>query len=272
MNARDKDFDGSARVGADLVDVTAYYGKMKLLFGLVGTAALLTFAYQYWADPDWLLKSTMYYGHGYLWGSNSWGANSYETCLQGSYSDMGCTAQTTPAAFAIQMFLRNPGDRVTDLLILSVSLLPLILFFLLRRPRPVRFNRDLGAIYGWRGGRLFILPSRYFTYDLNTAFDGLRMSDAYGEAILQLQDSRTPARLSKFKLGPYPGRQPGQPSRLLDQMTGFPQLTEAPEIQAQRPDRIRYPWWQRSLLGPKRLPGDIDQTALDWMRAQNLLA
>ena len=60
MNARDKDFDGSARVGADLVDVTAYYGKLKLLFGLVGTAALLTFAYQYWADPDWLLKSTMY--------------------------------------------------------------------------------------------------------------------------------------------------------------------------------------------------------------------
>ena len=60
MNAREKDFDGSARVGADLVDVTAYYGKMKLLFGLVGTAALLTFAYQYWADPDWLLKSTMY--------------------------------------------------------------------------------------------------------------------------------------------------------------------------------------------------------------------
>ena len=136
MNAREKDFDGSARVGADLVDVTAYYGKLKLLFGLVGTAALLTFAYQYWADPDWLLKSTMYYGHGYLWGSNSWGANSYETCLQGSYSDMGCTAQTTPAAFAIQMFLRNPGDRVTDLLILSVSVLPLILFFLLLVQRP----------------------------------------------------------------------------------------------------------------------------------------
>ena len=44
MNAREKDFDGSARVGADLVDVTAYYGKLKLLFGLVGTAALLTFA------------------------------------------------------------------------------------------------------------------------------------------------------------------------------------------------------------------------------------
>ena len=270
MTYTKKDFDGTARTGADTVDVTGYYGKAKLLFGLVGAAIVLTFGYYLWRNPALFDKRTAYYGHGYWWGENSFGANSYESCLQGVYSNMGCHAVMTPAEFAFQMFQANPFDRVTDLLLLCIIFLPPALFLTLRRPRPVRFNRKLGAIYGWRKGRLFIHPSRYFTYDLNTFFDALRMSDAYGEALLSLQDSRHAPKSLKFKLGPYPGRQPGQPSRILDQMKGFLQSTEDPTMHEQRPGAIRYPWWQRSLLGAKQLPKDIDRIAADYMRAQEL--
>lgn len=272
MKYTELDFDGSARVGADIVEVTGYYGKMKHVFGFVGLTIIITFAWYLWGNPTLFDARTAYYGHGYLWGENSFGANTYEACLESRHSDLGCHAGMTPAELAIQMFQSDPSDRITDLLILAIIFVPPILFFTLRRPRPVRFNRELGAIYGWRRGRLFILPSRYFTYDLNTSFDGLRMSDAYGEAILRLQDSRNPKRSAKFKVGPYPARQPGQPSRLLDQMKGFLQLSEAPGVHARRPDKIRYPWWQRSLLGPKRLPADIDSIAADWMRKQETLA
>lgn len=266
MNYTEKDFDGSARSGPDTVDITGYYAKMKLVFGLMGTAVTLTFAFGIWQNPTILEQITAYYGHGYLWGENGYGARSYASCLQGRNSDLGCHAGMTPGEFAWQMFRRNPDDRVTDLMLLSISILPLILFCTLRRPRPVRFNRELGAIYGWRWGRLFIRPSRYFKFKLNTFYDGLQMSDDYGEAIIRLRDSRNPERRGKFKLGPYPARQPGQPSRLLMQMPGFLQGTEAPDVHAQRPTKIRCPWWQRSLLGPKKLPDNIDQIARDWMR------
>lgn len=270
MKYTEIDFDGLARVGADTVDVTGYYGKMKHIFGLLGLTTTITLVVMTIDNPDWLLKSTAYYGNGYLWGDSYFGANSYASCLKGGYP--GCDASTTPMEFAQIMFMRRPESRLQDLMILCFTLLPLILFATMRRPRPVRFNRELGAIYGWRRGRLFIHPSRYFTYTLNTAFDGLRMSNAYGEAILRLKDSRDPKRTAKFKVGPYPARQPGQPSRLLDQLKGFLQGGEAPDVHARRPDTIRYPWWQRSLLGPKRLPDDIDAIARDWMRQQELKA
>lgn len=255
--------EGSAWSGPDTVDLKYYFGKMKIIFG---SLAIITVGVMTWFILTSPLTHDRFFGllgQGVLWGENELMSNTYKACREWADFFSVCSPDVTPQEY----FLAMAKDSIWQYLFYASSLLFIPCIFLFwRRPAPIRFNKSLGAIYSWRWGRLFIHSGHSIKFQQKNFYDAMAQSARRGPAVIELTDSRNPGRKAKFKVGPYVSRLESQPVRLLRQMRDFLLGQEHPDLSRARPDRLSYPFWEWSLLPPKRLPSDIDARAERWLR------
>lgn len=268
-----------------VVEVEQYrFGNLKMVFGLVFVGIWLTIfwlAYDYtnsgtrlnsrgqeitrFHDLTWDLG---YIGYGYLWGEHPSWKHTYEVgCVQ--ENAYGCTSQTTPWEFT-QMNIR---DGARSLVIDAIALIPFLIFMFtypfIRKPAPVCFNQDLGAIYGWHRGQLWILPKRDFEYEFKTEPDLASWIFDSGPMRIKLYSAKNPKKSRTFLLGTYPNHTPYYGMELGQNLQRYMQSVTEIDM-AEVPRSFTYHWWQRSLLGKRELPADIDQRAAEWIKQQGI--
>ncbi|UKV13863.1 hypothetical protein L6172_17680 [Thalassospiraceae bacterium SW-3-3] len=277
----DKSYMGTANPGAGIADVERFFAGLKMVFGLVAIG-IWAFTAFYFLEPDdpndqwdsyyrmqgmskWEQKVYFlgYFGYGYLWGEHPvWGRGYFEACVK--EQSYGCSAETTPLEFVLLQIEDEPDDYIRMLIFFAFWFCLAFGYFLMRKPAPVRFNRNLGAIYTWYDGKLWIHFGERFHYDYKPGSDLLSGKAFNGPMRIKLHSSTHPKRKKTFKLGTYPypceayGDYLGRDLQAF--MRGAGNRTEK-----YSPKTLRYPWWHRSLLGKKELPGDIDKRAADWV-------
>ncbi|RJE84568.1 hypothetical protein [Paracoccus onubensis] len=259
--------EGSAWSGPDSVDLKPYFGKMKIVLGFLVLVMIGVQAWQLWSNPVYREIQFGLFGQGILWGENAMWEKSYQTCLEWYDPSRGCTADITPWRFMLTIVDSYWMNYL--LYLVTLIILPSIFLFW-RRPAPIRCNKALKAIYSWRRRRLFIHSGHYIEFKQKNFYDAIAQSSRRGPAVIELTDSRNPARKGKFKVGPYVSRLESQPARLLGQMRNFLLGYEGPTLSEARPRRLSYPFWEWSLLPPRRLPADIDAQAERWLREHGL--
>jgi len=270
MSDYDFQYEGSARVTDHTVDIAAYFGRMKLMAGLVGTGFIVFILYDVLAPGEGysiFSKELGHYGLGYVWGENEWWANSYSRCITEEIRSRGCTSETTPMEYLQSVMRRNPMTYVWHFLFSVFLFGPTLLFIFQRRPAPIRFNSKLDAFYTWRNGRMFIHAGSKFEYTFKPIKDGLMGMTPRGPVKVSLTNARNPKRNRNIRIGPYAAQNPPQPMALIDQMRFFLQGRESVAETRMRPDRLTFPWWQRSIFGGRKLPADIDEHAEKWVAA-----
>ncbi|MDP0926059.1 hypothetical protein Q0601_02635 [Paracoccus onubensis] len=259
--------EGSAWSGPDSVDLKPYFGKMKIVFGslaIIGIGVHIWFVITSPLTQDNFLGLL---GEGIFWGENELMSHTYESCRTWADFFPVCGPEVTKQEFMLAMI----KQEIVGVLLYSMVLLGLPSIFLFwRRPAPIRCNKALKAIYSWRRGRLFIHSGHYIEFKQKNFYDAIAQSSRRGPAVIELTDSRSPARKGKFKVGPYVSRLESQPARLLGQMRNFLLGYEGPTLSEARPRRLSYPFWEWSLLPPHRLPADIDAQAERWLREHGL--
>ena len=279
-----KGYIGAAGNKLGIVDVERSFAGFKMVLGLVAIGvwlALIQYFLFYENSFDDLkshsssVELTTWqrytrflgnFGYGYLWGEHPTWKRTYEKgCLEKNW--YGCNAQTTPEQFLLILVKRHPR-RYLDILMISCGFFYLAFgFFFLRRPAPVRFNRNLGAIYTWYRGNLWIHPQYIFDYDYKLGLNLLSGGGFNGPMRIKLQSSRNLKKQKTFKLGTYPFPCDGYGQFLGKRLQEF--MQDSYEDSGHNwPKNLKYPWWQRSLLGRKKLPDDIDQRAEQWLQSQ----
>ncbi|OSQ38194.1 hypothetical protein [Thalassospira sp. MCCC 1A01428] len=263
--------EGITHPRKDVVEVAQYsFGRLKMVAGL---AALGSWVAAIWwlfipvmtgqATPiDHLLGKL---GRGYLWGEDPGWAQSYNReCLSKNY--YGCSADTTPFEYIALQFHADPKSYIVPLVGLGLLVICAFAWFFIRRPAPVRFNRDIGAIYGTHDGKLWILPASDFDYSYKGEFDLLsgRFFNS-GPMRIRLVNARKPQRKRVFCLGAYPPGHDAYGEQLGRALKNFLERSGTGEIIANAPGQAPLKWWQASLFGAARLPEDIDAKAIDWL-------
>ena len=255
--------EGSAWSGPDTVDLKPYFGKMKIALGSLSTIMITVMVWFIMTSPLTHDRFWGLLGEGVLWGENELMSNTYESCRTWADHLPVCGPNVTPKEY----FIARAADNIWHYafyLFIFIGLPSAFLFW--RRPFPIRFNKSLKAIYSWRRGRLFIHSGHYIKFEHKAFYDAMAQSAQRGPAVFELTDSRNPDRKEKFKVGPYVSRLESQPARLLAQMRDFLLGFEHPDLAKARPRRLSYPFWEWSLLPPRRLPADIDAQAAIWLR------
>jgi hypothetical protein len=282
-----KGYIGAAGNKLGIVDVERFFAGFKMVLGLVAIGvwlASIQYVLFYESSFDDLKSNSSSveltawqrytkflgnFGYGYLWGEHPTWKRTYEKgCLEKNW--YGCNAQTTPEEFLLILVKRHPR-RYVDILMISCGFFYLAFgFFFLRRPTPVRFNRNLGAIYTWHRGKLWIHPQYIFDYDYKPGLNLLSGGGFNGPMRIKLQSSRNPRKLKTFKLGTYPFPCGGYGQFLAKRLQEFMRGSYEDRDRGWSKD-LKYPWWQRSLLGRKELPDDIDARAEEWLRKYKYL-
>ncbi|WP_143182159.1 hypothetical protein, partial [Thalassospira sp. TSL5-1] len=199
-----------------------------------------------------------YFGYGYVWGENLYWETTYKrNCLKYEVGD--CTKDTTPVQFWMIKIKSDFSGFIEVLLVYSGILFLLTYYIFMRKPRCVVFNQTLGAIYTWHRGNLWILPASEFSYRYREEVNYMVGRVGNGFMQMSLRLAKKPEKTKKFKMGvfPYPCDKYGV------------RLAETLEIYLHRkdgdtsyiPQASTYRWWERSLLGRKKLPKDIHDQA-----------
>ncbi|OKH86437.1 hypothetical protein [Thalassospira sp. TSL5-1] len=217
-----------------------------------------------WEDRAYFLG---YFGYGYLWGHHeSWQRTYLKGCVQDE--SYGCTKDTTPFQFMMLQMKRHPRTYF-DICIFFLGWGCLSFgYFFLRRPAPVRFNRNLGAIYTWHRGKLWIHPLYIFDYSCQLSRDVWNGGGFNGPMDIKLRSSQNLKKRKTFRLGiyPFPGDEYGL---FLGEILHEFMLGTYEDSERGWPKNLKYRWWHRSLFGRKKLPDDIDQRAEEWLRSQH---
>ncbi len=273
---------GIALLREGVCDVERFFAGMKMLAGFTAIM-VLGFTMFYFFQPydqndrvdryhhvqglsKWEQQTYFlgYWGYGYLWGEHSsWATTYYKGCVEDHA--YGCESKTTPAGFVWIKMKESPGDYIRMAIFFALWFFLGFGYFFLRRPAPVRFNRKLGAIYTWHRGKLWIHPQYIFDYDDKLGLDLLGSGGFNGPMHMKLQLSRNPRKLKTFKLGTYPFPCDGYGQFLAKRLQEFMRGSYEDRDRGW-PKDLKYPWWQRSVLGRKELPEDIDQRAEEWLR------
>ncbi|WP_417843238.1 hypothetical protein [Thalassospira sp.] len=273
---------GVALGASGIADVERFFAGFKMVAGL--TAILVLFSTVFYFSRPYVSRNEVnssyvsgeqsswerrldflgYFGYGYWWGKHySWGLTYFKACVQDE--SFGCTKETTPFQFVLLQIKQSPRIYI-DLFMFFIFWFCLGFgYFFLRRPAPMRFNRNLGAIYTWHRGKLWIHPNYIFNYDEKTGLDLLGSGGFNGPMHMKLQSSRNPKKLKTFKLGTYPFPCDGYGQFLARRLQEFMRGSYKDRDRGW-PKDLKYPWWQRSVLGRKELPEDIDQRAEEWLR------
>ena len=266
------------RVNFVVVDI--FWSGAKLMFGFVCLGMWMLAAYEINNAVEvtnqnfyerggseltgWDRKTEFlgYLGYGYVWGDNLYWKNTYEDCVE--YSAHGCSGDTTPVEFMKINLQNNFEDFLLTYMVHAGILFMLTFYFFMRKPRGVVFNQDIGAIYTWHRGKLWILPATDFSYRYREEVNFMVGRVGNGFMQLNLHSAKNPSKTRKFKMGvfPYPCDKYGV------------KLAEALEVYLHRNDQdtsyiplaSTYRWWERPLFGRKKLPKDIHEQAAAWMR------
>ncbi|OSQ33553.1 hypothetical protein, partial [Thalassospira sp. MCCC 1A01428] len=151
---------GVALGTSGIADVERFFAGLKMIAGLA-TILTLTFTAYYFLKPydpsnrmdryyknqglsKWEQQTYFlgYLGYGYLWGEHSsWTATYYKGCVE--EHAYGCDSKTTPAEFVWIQIKKAPGDYIRMAIFFAFWFCLGFGYFFLRRPVPVRFNRNL---------------------------------------------------------------------------------------------------------------------------------
>ncbi|AUG55454.1 hypothetical protein [Thalassospira marina] len=203
------------------------------------------------------------YGYGYLWGSHStWGRTYHEGCV--AEENWGCTKDTTPFQFVLIQLKDDTGEYVRDLILFLFMFWMSCSYPLMRKPCPIVFNRHLAAIYTWYRGRLWILPASEFSYRYQEGANFLSGRWGNGPMQMKLRSSERLHKRKNFKIGTYPYPCEKYGVRLAEALEVYLRTTD--QDTSYIPPATSYRWWERSILGRKKLPDDIHDQAAARMR------
>ncbi|AUG55453.1 hypothetical protein [Thalassospira marina] len=266
--------EGITHPRKDVVDVAQYrFGHRKMVAGLAALGSwVATFLWVFLpvmsGQPSPIDHFLGKLGRGYLWGEDPAWAQSYmRECLAKNY--YGCSADTTPFEFIALQFHADPKSYIVPLIGLGIVAICAFAWFFMRKPAPVRFNRDIGAVYGVHDGKFWILPASEFDYAYHGEWDPLSgRFFSSGPTQISLYNANTPSRKRTFYLGAYPTGQDAYGQILGDALKNFLARSGTGEIIANAPSHTPLKWWQASLFGAARLPENIDAQAIDWLAAR----
>ncbi len=204
------------------------------------------------------------YGRGYLWGeSRLWTVGYEEYCLKDHY--YGCTNSTSRFEYFLQVVGINASNYLMDVFLLAWTLVSFLGVFVYRKPRGLIVNLDLGAIYTWERGRLWILPIGACNQG-SEKVENLVVAERSDEAVfVRLFQGQKPSKSKMFGVGDVFNMATlariGFASKLRSLLVGKFEFSD---------DDLNllntYRWWERSFLGRKKFPVDIHMQAEAWMK------
>ncbi|WP_147253074.1 hypothetical protein [Thalassospira profundimaris] len=204
------------------------------------------------------------YGRGYLWGESKLWTIGYEKyCLKDHY--YGCTSSTSRFEYFLQIIDMNLSNYLMDVVLLAWTLVSFLGVFFYRKPRGLIVNMDIGAIYTWERGKLWIL-SIGGSYQSDDRVKSLIEANRPDQAVfVKLFLGHNPPKRKMFGIGDVINMAVLTNLNLAFKLRSL--LLGRQDFSYEDLNLLNtYKWWERSIQGRKKFPSDIHDQAAAWMK------